>query len=148
MVAKQKQVTSRSFSIFKKHLQLLGADQFDLMLPETSTLLNTVLVSEIINGVIYGKYTQNNSVHSTGRGLLVATDHRILLIDKKPLFLKNDELSYSVVSDVNYNKAGIAGTVTIHSRTGDISIRTYNAKCANTFVEAIETKCFGKHYVS
>jgi hypothetical protein len=93
---------------------------------------------------VYGRYKQNNAEQASGRGVLVGTNHRLLLVDKKSVFLKCDELSYNVVSGVSYSKAGIAGTVTVHSRTGDISVRTYNAKCANIFVEAIEVRCLNK----
>jgi hypothetical protein len=144
MVEKQTQSAIRKIADFKKDLQALGADQFDLMLPETYALLGIIQANENISGVVYKKYVLNNSEHSSGRGLLVATDRRIILVNKKPMFQKNDELSYSVVSGVNYSKAGIAGTVTVHSRTGDMSIRTYNSECANTFVKAIEEQCFNK----
>ena len=131
----------RQLSNFKHVLQSLGADKFDLLLPETSALIDIIHANEIVLGIVYGKYKQDNSEHSIGRGILVATNRRVLLVDKKPMFLKCDELSYNVVSGVSDSKAGIAGTLTVHSRTGDISIRTYNAKCAHIFLEAIEVQC-------
>jgi hypothetical protein len=134
----------RQLTDMKHDLKALGADEFDLMLPETHALLDIVHGDETIIGIVYGRYKQNNAEHASGRGVLVATDRRILLVDKKPMFLKCDELSYNVVSGVSYSKAGIAGTVTVHSRTGDISIRTYNSKCAGLFVEAIETRCLSR----
>jgi hypothetical protein len=131
----------RELTDMKKEIRKLGADRFDLMLPETHALLDIVHDDEAIVGIVYGVYQQNNAEHTSGRGVLVATDRRVLLIDKKPIFLKCDELSYNVVSGISYSKAGIAGTITIHSRTGDISIRTYNATCGDTFVKAIEARC-------
>jgi hypothetical protein len=131
----------RQLTDMKHDLQLLGADEFDLMLPETHALLDIVHGNETVIGIVYGRYKQNNVEHASGRGVLVATDRRILLVDKKPMFLKCDELSYNVISGVSFSRAGIAGTATVHSRTGDISIRTYNFKCANIFVNAIEIKC-------
>jgi hypothetical protein len=128
----------------KNGLRALGADGFDLLLPETHALVDIIHNDEVIVGIVYGRYKQNNAEQASGRGVLVATNHRLLLVDKKPVFLKCDELSYNVVSGVSYSKAGIAGTVTVHSRTGDISVRTYNAKCANIFVEAIEVRCLNK----
>jgi hypothetical protein len=126
----------RQLTDMKHDLKALGADEFDLMLPETHALLDIVHGDETIIGIVYGRYKQNNAEHASGRGVLVATDRRILLVDKKPMFLKCDELSYNVVSGVSYSKAG--------SRTGDISIRTYNSKCAGLFVEAIETRCLSR----
>lgn len=132
---------TRQLINMKNDLQALGADDFDLLLPETHALLDIIHADETVIGIVYGRYKQNNTEHASGRGILVATNNRLLLVDKKPMFLKCDELSYNVISGVSYSKGGIAGTATIHSRTGDISIRTYNSKCANIFVEAIEIKC-------
>jgi hypothetical protein len=141
----QKEVAMiRQLADVKEDLHQLGADEFDLLLPETHALLDIIHDDELIVGIVYGRYKQNNAEHASGRGALVATNNRLLLVDKKPMFLKCDELSYNVVSGVSYSKAGIAGTVTVHSRTGDISIRTYNFKCAGLFVEAIETRCLSK----
>jgi len=129
---------------FKSTLRILGADEFDLLLPETKVIAKSTHPDEVIVGIVYGRYKQGNAEHTSGRGVLVATDRRILLLDKKPIFLKCDELSYNVVSGINYSKAGIGGTITLHSRTGDITIRTYNVKCGDTFVKAIEKRCLNK----
>jgi hypothetical protein len=134
----------RQIAVMKDTLQALGADDFDLLLPETHALIDVIHEDENIVGIVYGRYKQSGAEHASGRGALVATDHRLLLVDKKPLFLKCDELSYMVVSGVSFSKAGIAGPVTVHSRMGDIGIRTYNFTCASTFVDAIETRCLTK----
>ncbi|MBC7546780.1 PH domain-containing protein [Candidatus Saccharibacteria bacterium] len=120
-------------------LKSLGADRYDLLLPETHTLASILHPDEQIIGIVYGKYRIQNNPQS-GRGALVATSNRVLLIDKKPLFEKIDEMTYQVISGVTYSKVSIAGTVTLHSRVGDIAIRTLNHKCARSFLEAIEAR--------
>jgi hypothetical protein len=121
----------------------LGADQYDMWLPETHRLATIVHIDEQILGIVYGHYTQA-AEKITGRGALIATTQRVLLLDKKLMFEKCDEISYGVVSAVSYAKAGIAGTVVLHTRMGDISVRTLNKTCAQSFVEAIESKIFAK----
>jgi hypothetical protein len=125
----------------KNDLQALGADEYDLLLPETHELAAVIYEDERVIGIVYGHYTQNNGA-VTGRGALVATTQRVLLLDKKPLFEKSDEISYGVVAAVTYSRAGIAGTVVLHTRVGDISVRTLNRACAQSFMEAIEGKVF------
>jgi hypothetical protein len=122
-------------------LRALGVGRYDFWLPETHTLPYIIHPDEHIKGIVYGHYKHSASEPASGRGALVATDSRILLIDKKPLFLRCDELTYHVVSGVTYTKVGMAGTVTLHTRAGDIQMRTLNSRCANTFVAAIETLC-------
>lgn len=125
-----------------KVLRQLGAVMYDFWLPETHALPFIIGPDEKINGIVYGRYKRGGAEPSVGRGALVATDSRILLVDKKPLFLKCDELSYKVVSGVTYTRVGPAGTVTLHTRAGDIEIRTLNQNCAHKFVESIEAACF------
>ncbi len=130
----------RQIEDIKIELVELGANLFDILLPETRALLDYIHDDEIINGVVYGQYKKNNIAEGSGRGLLVATDRRILLIDKKPMFLKFDEFSYEIIGGVSYSNVGTSGTVVLQSRNGDISIQTYNSKCAKNFIKAIESK--------
>lgn len=124
-------------------LRRLGAVAYDIWLPETHSLPYILREGERIEGIVYGKYKQTSGgTLSEGRGALVVTNQRILLIDKKPLFLKYDELSRAIVTGVTYARAGIAATVILHTRAGDIHVRTMNKKCATTFVAAVENECF------
>lgn len=135
------QAVQERSELIKAELITLGADRYDLWLPETHRLATIIHAEEHIIGIVYGHYIKVSD-KITGRGALVATTKRVLLIDKKPMFEKCDELSYGVVSAVGYAKAGIAGTVVLHTRMGDISVRTLNKVCAQSFVEAIESKIF------
>lgn len=125
-----------------RDLRKLGVVMYDFWLPETHTLPFIIHPNEKIKGIVYGRYKHNGTDPAQGRGALIATNQRVLLIDKKPLFLKCDELTYGVVSGATYSKVGLAGMITLHTRAGDIKVRTLNQKCAETFLEAIEAKCF------
>ena len=123
----------------RRQLRQLGAVQYDLWLPETSILPLVIHTDERIEGIVYGKYRHATvGVPIIGRGALVATDRRVLLIDHKPLFMKCNEISYQVINGVSYSRAGFAGTVILHTHLGDVSVRTFNQQCAYNFVEAIE----------
>lgn len=124
-----------------KRLQELGAMRYNLALPETHNLPLVLHHNERIRGIVYGRYRQDDS-NVVGRGVLVITDKRILLLDKKPLYLRCDELTHDSISGVSYSKAGPAGTVTLHTRFGNVKVRTFNTKCALSFVEAVETTIY------
>lgn len=123
------------------HLSNLGSDHYDLILPETKAILDIIMVDETILGVIFGKYkmTSNNS---TGRGALVATSHRVILVDKKPLYGKFQEITYDVVSGVTYNTSGFGSKLILHTRLGDIDFQTLNKKAITHFVNGIESKIY------
>jgi hypothetical protein len=118
-----------------------GADTYDMLLPETHVLASLIHPTERIIGIVYGRYKQASQAQ-IGKGALVATTDRVLLIDKKPMFARSEELTYFVISGVSYSRAGFAGTVTLHTRMGDISVRTMNRACAESFIEAVEAMLF------
>ena len=122
-------------------LKQLGAVAYDLWLPETQTLPLIIHPNERILGIVYGRYKQDED-RAAGRGALVATDSRVLLVDKKPLYIKCGEISYRVVSAITYTRVGFSGTITLHTRLGDITMHTLNQTCAHNFVEAIEANIF------
>lgn len=121
-------------------LRKLGADSYDMAVPETLVLPLVIRPDESIRGVVYGRYKQSSG--AVGRGVLVATDNRLVLIDRKVLSLRCDEIAYSALAAISYDKVGPATTITLHSRFGDISIRTFNSRCAENFVADMESTIF------
>ncbi|HEX7633176.1 MAG TPA: PH domain-containing protein [Candidatus Saccharimonadales bacterium] len=134
----------------ERTLRKLGADKYDLTVPETHMLPRVIQPNEEIMGVVYGRYVRDEPAGKKiiGRGLLVATDKRVLLIDRKPVFIKNNEIAYKVVSAVTYSKVAFIGTVTLHTRLGNINVRTFNDACATGFVRAIEKQLFSERGVA
>lgn len=118
----------------KRELRQRGAVAYNMWLPETHYLPNILHRDEHIMGSVYGRY-------KNGRGALIATDQRVLFLDKKPLFMHCDELTYLIIGGVTYTRVMIKGYVTVHTRLGDYTLRTFNPKNAANFVDYIETKC-------
>jgi len=122
-------------------LRQLGADEYNMLLPETHYLPQLLEDGEVLLGAVFGKYTKDMGAHK-GRGLLVITDRRVLFIDKKPLFLHFDDIKLDMVSGIDYGKIGLSETITLHTRVDDIWIRTFNDACARKFVRAVEDVLF------
>ena len=131
--------TSKVSGDLELKLKGLGANWYDLMLPETKSLEHILRPDEEILGIVYGRYFVEGK-NLTSRGLMVATDKRVFVLNTKPFFKQNDEISYFVISGVNYTRVVFSGTVTLHTRTGDVNMRTFNDACAQNFVKAIESK--------
>ncbi len=117
-----------------QELRDLGVSKVALKRMESRYLPNIIHSDEHLGGVVYGH-------HEDGYAMLVATDRRIIFLDKKPLFVNEDEITYNVVSGISYGHAGFGTTVKLHTRIKDYTIRTYNKKCAESFVEYIESRC-------
>lgn len=127
----------------ERKLHTLGAVQYDMLLPESKILPLVMQPNETLLGIVYGRYHFDTMTGPViGRGLLIATDSRILLVDRKPLYLKCNEIAYQVVSGVSFTQVSIAGTVVLNTRLGNIAVRTFNQTCARQFVTAIESKIF------
>ena len=96
--------------------------------------------------MVFGRYKLRHSVTSSsiGRGAVVATNQRVFLIDKKPMFMALDAIKYDEIRAVSFTKVSISGTVRLSMDVGDISVRTFNPKCAQIFVDAVNKKLFTK----
>jgi hypothetical protein len=125
----------------RDNLKMLGVDRYDLRLPETAALPYVLRPDEYVLGIVYGRYKQDDG-NLVGRGALVITPHRFFLLDKKFMFVRLDEIVYEAISGVDYERVSMVGTITIHTKIGDIRLRTLNRKCARSFVEALEMKIY------
>ena len=55
--------------------------------------------------------------------------------------MKQDEITFDVVSGVSLNHAAIGYTVNLHTRIRDYKIFTFNGVSAKTFINYIEQRC-------
>ncbi len=115
-----------------------GALPYDMILPETYYLPTVIHPDEHIMGSVYGRYSKGGA---SGRGALVATDQRVIFLDKKPLYVHYDELTFLIIGHVTYTRTAIVGYVTLHTRLGDFQLRTFNHKNAYNFVQYIDEQC-------
>jgi hypothetical protein len=122
----------------KDELRDLDVSRLGLLTAESRYLPAILHDDEHLLGVAYG-------YHKGSTAMLAATDRRVVFIDKKPLFVHADELTYEIIGGVSFGQAGIFATVTLHTRIGDYAIKTLNAKAAGHFVDYIENRCLDKY---
>ena len=70
-------------------------------------LPNIMVEDEIIEKVISG-------VYEAGYALVIATNRRILFLDKKPASFVVEEVAYDMVSEVEYRINPFSAHITIH----------------------------------
>lgn len=117
----------------RSELLQAGMTPYGLMKFETKHLPNLIHEDEHIGGVVYGR-------GDNGSAMIIATNRRVIYMDHKFLFRKNDELSYDVVSGVSHNAQGAYAGVVLHTRLGDFKVRFVNQKAARRFVKFIESR--------
>ncbi|MDL2341668.1 MAG: PH domain-containing protein [Patescibacteria group bacterium] len=115
-------------------LRVAGANRYDMKLPETYYMPTVIKADEHVMAAVYGKY-------ELGRGVLVATDSRVLFIDRKPLFVRCDEIGFGMIGGVSHSRVTLAAILTMHTRLGAYKLRTFNHKAVKNFVDYIDQVC-------
>lgn len=87
---------------------------------EIEELQHILLEGEII-------YECVNGFYEGGVALLVATDIRVLLIDKKPMgFLNVDDLRFDMISDIDYSHRAFGSQISINCGMKSLVFKNYN----------------------
>jgi hypothetical protein len=86
-------------------------------------------VDELENVIIPGEeiYECVNGMYEGGFALLVATDIRLLLIDKKPLnFLTIEDMRFDTINEMDYNHRLFGAEIGISAGSKNLRFRSYN----------------------
>ena len=67
-----------------------------------------------------------NGHYEGGFGLLVATDHRLILIDRKIMFLTLDSIAYSMIQEVTFNYRLLNSTIHIFTSNKVLDFSSWN----------------------
>ncbi len=103
----------------KEQLQRIGADFKFWGRAELKELPRIMFENEVLEHVINGRYTG-------GFATLVATSHRVILIDKKPLYLTLEDIRYDMISDVLFNHRLLDASLNLGTFHKDITFFAYN----------------------
>jgi hypothetical protein len=101
-------------------LKRIGFNQHAWGRAEVRELPNIILPDEEIFECVNGTY-------EGGFALLVATDVRVLLIDKKPFnYLTVEDLRFDMINEIDYNHRAFGAYVDISTGNRDLKFRSYN----------------------
>ncbi len=92
----------------KEQLAAVGADFRFWGRAEANELPQLLFDDEVIEHALNGRYEK-------GFALLVATNHRLLLLDKKPFVLCFEDMRYEMVSEVDYTEQVFAATLSLRT---------------------------------
>ncbi|HMH31351.1 MAG TPA: PH domain-containing protein [Methylomirabilota bacterium] len=68
-----------------------------------------------------------NGIYENGFALLVATDIRVLLVDKKPLnYLTVEDLRFDMINEMDYSHRLIGARINISAGSKNLSFQSYN----------------------
>jgi hypothetical protein len=98
---------------------------------EVKELCNVLMPGEQIKHCINGRY-------EGGFGMLCASDQRILLIDKKPLYLTLEDIRYDMVAEVDFHIRLLDSTMSIVTPTkkfGFLGFRQNRMRAMTTYIQ-------------
>lgn len=98
---------------------------------EVRELPKILFEGEQLQHVLIGRY-------EGGFALFVATDQRVLLIDKKPFYLTLEDIRYDMVSDVQFNHRLIDATMRLGTMHKTLWFTAYNHNKLRHFTNFIQ----------
>lgn len=134
------QPTLQEIQRIRRELKAAGVTTFGRLKFASRFLPQVLHQDEHIKGVVYGRYTEGTGLLRWAEGMLIATDCRVIFLDRKPGFEAMDELTYDVVSGVQKSYAWPFASVTLHTRIGNYSLRFANKRCIDTFMHYVEKR--------
>lgn len=117
----------------KRELLDAGATVYGLLKSESRFLPRILHDNEHIEAVIYGQ-------HQSSSAMMVATDERIIYLDKKPMVAMFDEVSYEVVSGIEFDIHTFFATMVLHTPVKNYQFKFVNLRCAERFARLIESQ--------
>lgn len=114
-------------------MRLLGYSGLMLTRGEVKELPHLLHDDEEIKKVIYGGYKK-------GFGMFVATDQRLLFVDRRFYHCHFSDIPYSHINAVELDSGLLTGRVTVYSRTGDITLQGMSKARAWDFFNYVDNK--------
>jgi len=109
---------------------------------ELKELANVLLPGEQIRHCINGQY-------EGGFAMLCATDQRVLLIDKKPMYLTLEDIRFDMVAEIDYNHRLLNSTMHICTPNKMLRFTAYNQDRLRAFFVYVQQRVMDirQHYM-
>lgn len=110
-----------TFAAVEEQLKAIGCNFRFWGRSEIKELCHVLLPGEQIAQAVNGSY-------DAGFAMLVATDFRVLLIDKKPKYLTLKDIRFDMITELDFSHRLLDSTVHIYTPNKELRFTTTNAK--------------------
>lgn len=100
---------------------------------ELKELANVLLPGEIVEHCVNGSY-------EGGFALLAATDQRLLLIDKKPLYLTLEDIRFDMIVEIDFNHRLLSANIFICTPNKSLRFVGYNHARLRAMFHFVQTR--------
>lgn len=132
--------TTQEAQRIREELKAVGVTAFGMAKFASHFLPNVLHENEHIMGAVYGRYATGAGLQQWNEGMLIATQRRIIFLDRKPGFEIMDELTYDVVSGMQKSYAWPFASITLHTRIANYTLRFANKACIDSFMRYVEER--------
>jgi hypothetical protein len=133
MISDKQEEIMKTLGEIELELSRLGLHNRFWGKPEVRELQHILSDDEIMTNAVNGRY-------EGGFALLVSTDRRLLLIDKKIWFLSLEDTRYDMISEVDYNARLLDATVYIRTINKVMRFTTPRQKSLRALVTYVQEK--------
>ena len=119
----------------KQQLRDAGATLYEIAKQETVELARILFDDEKIEAFMYGYY-------EAGFGLLVATNKRIIFVDKRFYNLKVEDIPYNTVNSVEYHLGIFFGVGKIYTRAQNFNFWWVKKSNLMNFCNFVDMKMY------
>ncbi len=117
----------------KMQLATIDADLPFWVNAEVNQLATILVPNEVIQHAINGRY-------EGGLALLCATNLRLLIIDKKLLFLAVEDIRYDMIAEVNFTNQLFDSRIHLSSFSKELWFNSYRKRQLSEFTDFIQHK--------
>lgn len=115
----------------EEQLKAIGCNFKFFGRPEIRELTKILLPGETIAQCTNGYY-------EGGIALLVVTDHRLLLVDRKPMYLTIEDLRFDMISEIDFNHRLLNATARIFSTNKSLVFTSWNHQRLRKLIEYLQ----------
>jgi len=124
----------------ERELRTAGVSNLGMKRLGHRDLYRIVHPDERIQAVAYGRYRDTKKLPAWNEGILLATDRRVLFLDRKPSFIKLEDIPYDKIAGVESTKAGPSGSVTLFAGANVHALLFVPNRCRQQFVAYLEQR--------
>lgn len=117
-----------NLSQVEEQLERLGCNFRFWGRPEIRELCNVLVPGETIAACTNGQY-------DGGFAMLCATNHRLLLIDKRPFFLTLEDVRFDMIAEIDYNARLLSATAFIITPTRCLTFSSWRQDRLRSIVD-------------
>jgi hypothetical protein len=119
--------------LVRQQLKNIGADMGLWCRAEREELPKLLFEGEELHHLVTGHY-------NGGFAILCATNQRVLLVDKKPLYLTMEDIRYDMISDIMFNHRFLNATLLLGTVHKSISFTGYKRDKLRDFTVFVQGK--------